>query len=346
MKIKILFFAFQISIFTLNAQQDTCFSLWKSCKEYGSYSAYIESNCKDSLAEAYLYRAIAAEKRHSIEKVEADYENAITIKPYYSEAYYHWAIFKFRNKQDTVALIKINKAIEINAGTMKYIKLRADILSGLNKFEEAIVDLKRIENTDNKTNQGDIKGAIGNNIINSGVQNDKIDDRKIKEGLVYLKEAYLLDSTNTKTLMVLGNAYFYLKQYEKSIFFYKKSLEIKPDNNDIKLNLAIAYRTLGWEKGQNHDIQKAIEYLILSFELNPKDFETARLLGVAYAFSGQVDNSIKWFKTSTEIEPNNAHAWWDLGTAYLQKHDGKKSKEYRDKAKQLDPNIEENFKKN
>ncbi len=54
----------------------------------------------------------------------------------------------------------------------------------------------------------------------------------------------------------LGNSYFALKQYEKSIEAYKKSLKINPDDNDTRYNLIAAMKMLQQQKNKNKNKDK------------------------------------------------------------------------------------------
>ena len=54
----------------------------------------------------------------------------------------------------------------------------------------------------------------------------------------------------------LGNSQFALKEYEKSIDAYKKSLKLNPDDNETRYNLIAAMKMLQQQKDQNKDQDK------------------------------------------------------------------------------------------
>ena len=105
-------------------------------------------------------------------------------------------------------------------------------------------------------------------------------------------------------------------------------------------NLAIAYRLAGKKAGEkDNDLVSAIELLKKAYNLRNDDYETLRLLGVAYSFSGDLSNAEQYFREATEKFPKLASAWYHLGTLYYQSGDDITGKEYLDQAIELDPDV-------
>ncbi|HQI46914.1 MAG TPA: tetratricopeptide repeat protein, partial [Bacteroidales bacterium] len=57
----------------------------------------------------------------------------------------------------------------------------------------------------------------------------------------------------------LGVAYGLKKDFLKSIEFFKKSIEIKPENPQTYLNLAGSYQNIGDKEKANQCYQKALQ---------------------------------------------------------------------------------------
>ena len=171
-------------------------------------------------------------------------------------------------------------------------------------------------------------------------KNEQIRNQKFNEAVVHLKQAVAIHPTYKNAYLLLGNAHNYLKQFEPSIKYYEQALALDPNYKEAKNNIAITYRDAGRYYGeQKNDLQKSLQYLQKSEQANPEDFETLRLLGVAFGIAGQGEKAISYFLKCTKIQPNNAGVWLNLGNAYGQLGDIQKAETYRSKAKSIDPNI-------
>jgi tetratricopeptide (TPR) repeat protein len=201
--------------------------------------------------------------------------------------------------------------------------------------------------TDIKTSTGSAKlqNSVGGEYTTKGAMEK--DEKKrmeyLQAAIPYLKEAVRIHPKYRNAYLLMGNAFNYMKDYPNAILAYQNCLKIDPVYVDAKKNLAMTYREAGKTAGEQQNLQKAVQNLEEAYKLNPKDFETVRLLGVANAFGGNQQKALEWFEKSVEIEPRNAHSWWDLGTAYFQVKNIAKSEECRKKARELDPNIEQNL---
>ena len=113
-----------------------------------------------------------------------------------------------------------------------------------------------------------------------------------------------------------------------------------PNDQEATNNLGITYREAGKFYGeQKGDVIKATQYLEKAYELRPNEYETLRLLGVAYGIQGQHDKAINYFSKALEVNPESAEAHWNLGNAYYYIGNEAKATELRQKALQIDPEI-------
>jgi Flp pilus assembly protein TadD len=73
--------------------------------------------------------------------------------------------------------------------------------------------------------------------------------------------------------------------------------------------------------------------------MNPKDPETARLLGVLNMVQGNKDAALEWLQKGEEVAGEDAAALWELGVAYNNLGMSDKARELQQKAYQADPDI-------
>ena len=141
----------------------------------------------------------------------------------------------------------------------------------------------------------------------------------LNEAIGYLNQALEVHPNYKNAALLLGNSYFYKKDYDLSIQFYNRALQLDPDFENALRNLAIAYRDGGRVAGeQQGDLEKANRYLKESYKLNPEDIETVRLLGVSAAVSGNHGEAIGYFKQVVDKFPESVSALRNLGNAYMQ----------------------------
>ena len=107
--------------------------------------------------------------------------------------------------------------------------------------------------------------------------------------------------------------------------------------------MGVAYRDAGKYYGEKeNNISKALLYLKKGFEMNPDEYETVRLYGVANAMAGNKEKAIELFTICVKLEPGIAGAFKNLGNAYYNSGDLENGKKYHDKARQLDPKVFDN----
>ena len=191
-------------------------------------------------------------------------------------------------------------------------------------------------------NSAKLRNAMGGELITQSVK-EKNEQRRLemlKEAAGHLQEAINIHPTYKNAYLLLGNCYNYLQQYDQSVAYYQKALELDPNYKEVSNNLAITYVQAGRFYGEKQgNLLKALEYLQRAYQLQPNDYETVRLLGVAYGISGKVQEAIEYFTKGTQLQPNNAGAWYDLGSAYYNAGDATKGAEYIQKAQAIEPNI-------
>ena len=162
----------------------------------------------------------------------------------------------------------------------------------------------------------------------------------LQQAIVYLNEAVKIHPGYKNAYLLMGNSYYYLNDFDKSIEAYKKSLQLDPDFKDAINNLAVVYRDAGRNAGEKqNNIVLAEQMLLESFRLNPNDAETNRLLGIAYGLSGRHSQAIPYFEKVTQLDPKNAAAFMNLSSAYRYNGDEANAAKYRNIALSLDPKL-------
>ncbi len=137
-----------------------------------------------------------------------------------------------------------------------------------------------------------------------------------------------------------GGAHYVLKEFPEAVADYRRAIQLAQDDPKLKTYLALALRDGGKYYGeQKQDMDNAFKCFNESWQLNPNDPETARLLGVANGIKGNHTEAIVWFTKAVEAAPKEAGFLWDLGLAYSASGNLAKGEELRKKAMEMDPTI-------
>lgn len=156
----------------------------------------------------------------------------------------------------------------------------------------------------------------------------------------YLKRAIEIHPNYKGAYLLLGNGAYYQNKLEEAISHYENVLRLDPESVDGANNLAVSLRDAGRKAGEvENKLDKALNYLKKSTQLNPNDYETNRLMGISNGFKNNHAEAIKYFSIACTIEPNIAQAYVNLGMAYKNSGDAENAEIQFRKALQLDPNA-------
>lgn len=162
----------------------------------------------------------------------------------------------------------------------------------------------------------------------------------LQEAVGYLQRAVQIHPGYKNAYLIMGNAYFYLSQYEQAIDAYGKALTLDPQFQDAYRNQAIVLREAGKYAGEKqNDLTKAENYLNRSYEMAPNDTETLRLLGVLNGIKGNHGKAVEFFTKVVTLEPQNAAGYLNLSSALYNTGDIQAAEQNRKKALELNPKI-------
>ncbi|KAA3633411.1 MAG: tetratricopeptide repeat protein [Bacteroidetes bacterium] len=198
-------------------------------------------------------------------------------------------------------------------------------------------------------NSAKLRNAAGGAL--STAANDEPNEQKknamLNEAVGHLNEAIRIHPTYKNAFLIRGNCYNWLKQYDNAIADYSYALQLDPGYEDAHKNLGITYREAGEYFGKEMgDLSKALSYLTRAYEMNPNEYATVRLMGVAFGMGGNVEKAVEFFTKGTQLQPDNAFAWFDLGVAYFNAGNNELGNSYINKARSIDPDIDQKRREN
>ena len=166
-------------------------------------------------------------------------------------------------------------------------------------------------------------------------------DAMRREAVGHLTEAIRIHPTYKNAYLLLGNAHNYLREYDTAIEQYNRALQLDPDYELATQNLAYTYRDAGRQAGEERgDLRGALKLLNQAYQTLPDDYETLRLLGVAYGNAGDRQRALQFFQRAKDAAPDVADAWLNLSIAHRAVGDAAAAQQTRARALELDPDVE------
>jgi len=199
-----------------------------------------------------------------------------------------------------------------------------------------------------QTNSAKLLNAAGGALSTkaSSMQYGPEKTKHLNDAIGYLNRAIEIHPTYRNAYLLLANSHYYLKDYQKSINYYDQALAYDPNFKDALVNLPIVLRDGGKHMGQTvGDLETAIKWLLRSHQLNNQDYETCRVLGVAYGIKGNHQKAVEYFGKSIALKPDLAINYTSMATAYKGMGNEAKAREYYEKALELDPKALDHLKK-
>jgi tetratricopeptide (TPR) repeat protein len=195
----------------------------------------------------------------------------------------------------------------------------------------------------NATESAKVRNAAGGELLAQALKVDSLTAIRYRtEAVGHLQKAVTIHPTYKNAWLLLGNAFYYLNNFDQAIQAFKQALMIDPEYADASKNMGLAYRDGGRIAGEMlGDLQKATTFLKEAATLLPEDYEAHRLAGIAFGFSGSKLEAISYFQRAAQIKPDLSDAWFNLGTAYYQAGDPKNGALFYQKAVSIDSTVME-----
>ena len=117
-----------------------------------------------------------------------------------------------------------------------------------------------------------------------------------------LKEIVRKDPKNLPAWVELGNLYFDSNQPKEAIETYSQYLAIKPDNADVRTDMAIMYRNLG-------EMDRALEQFQKAAQSDPKHINSRYNIGIVLLHDKQdIKGAIKAWEEYLKVDPKSERA--------------------------------------
>ncbi|MEO0627322.1 MAG: tetratricopeptide repeat protein, partial [Bacteroidota bacterium] len=197
---------------------------------------------------------------------------------------------------------------------------------------------------ENQPNSAKLQNAAGGVKIDTYLQLPKVQQvpnhRLLIEAEQHLDKAIQIHPTYKSAHFLRGRAAYLRKSYPTAIAYLQRALDFDSNYAEAKSDLMTTLSEAAKDAGQNRgDLAQAQAYIDQALQLDAGHYPSLRLQGVILGVSGNAQGAIRWFERAAQVKPDEAGAWYDLGTAYYQAGDQVTGQEYIDKAVSMNPNI-------
>ncbi len=142
--------------------------------------------------------------------------------------------------------------------------------------------------------------------------------------------AYTIDSMKAEGAIQLAFFYRKLGRNDDAIRFYRRTIELQPENDAAYLDLAATLIN-------NRESDKAIEVLKKLIALKPDNKEAYRILGIAYTNQKQLDSASYAYSEHLKLEPSNIGVLLELGAILYETEKKDSALRVFEKVMELDP---------
>jgi hypothetical protein len=134
-------------------------------------------------------------------------------------------------------------------------------------------------------------------------------DRFVLLGIEHLTRAVEIHPGYANALLILAEArYEYDQDYESSIGYLERYLELDPSNKEIWVWIGSLYAK------HTNRVDRAVSYLERALEVDPRDRTALFNLGVIYYNRGDYDRSLRRFEALARYHPDDPAAAGYIGT--------------------------------
>lgn len=138
------------------------------------------------------------------------------------------------------------------------------------------------------------------------------EQRQFTEAITHLEKALdrnLIAYKQSDVLTTIGNCYNELEQFDKSLEFHQRAIDLDPKNHQAYVNQGVVYRLMG-------DFDAAGKSYAKALELEPNYAELHASTGALALFQDDFETAIKHLKRAIELDDSLAVAHSNLAIVY------------------------------
>jgi serine/threonine protein kinase/tetratricopeptide (TPR) repeat protein len=125
-----------------------------------------------------------------------------------------------------------------------------------------------------------------------------------QESIPFFQKALQIEP-DFSTYSNLGTSYFFLKQYPNAIEMFEKAVALNPNDTDLMVNLADAYRGAGQQDKARATYEQAIAVGFKELQTNPQNADVMSEIALSYAKIGKAPEAQKLIRQARGIDKSS-----------------------------------------
>jgi len=256
------------------------------------------------------------------EKACLSFEEAISIRSDFIEAYFNLGKAQKALKKYEDALCSYSKCISLNIHYADAYNNRGSVyLENLQEPEKALIDFQNFLK---------IQPNVWNGFYN--IANCYSELKEYEEAIKHYDRALELNPNNPDIHLSCGVTYYKLEQYEEALKSYGHALELNPNNADVHFSRGVTY----YELGQYEEALKSYDHAI---ELCPNQANVYSNRGIVFKSLKRYEEAFKNIDFAIKLKPDLAAAFSNQGLVHGELKEYEEACKSYDRAIKLEPNI-------
>lgn len=124
--------------------------------------------------------------------------------------------------------------------------------------------------------------------------------QRADRALEFFNAAAALKPTEYEKIVILGNSYFDIREFERAETFYQQALEKKSDDVNVRTDLGITF-----VERRTPDYDRAVKEFQISVQQNPKHEPAIYYLAIANFKKGDAATAQKYLAQLEQTNPNS-----------------------------------------
>jgi eukaryotic-like serine/threonine-protein kinase len=138
------------------------------------------------------------------------------------------------------------------------------------------------------------------------VGNIYLQQGKYQESIPYFQKALQIEPYFS-TYSNLGTSYLFLKQYPSAVEMFEKAVALNPNDTEVVVNLADAYRGSGQQDKARTTYQQAIAVGFKELQTNPENADVMAEIALSYAKIGNAAEAERLIRQARAIDKDNVN---------------------------------------